>query len=105
MKGKIHRASGGSVNEGVAPSDKGPTDVYAGGNSEVVKSARNRTGKFKKGGKVEDRMAKKSGGCAEGGMSAARADRAPRKGRASGGVLSSAANTSDRPGAKVTHVA
>ena len=100
MKGKIHRASGGSVEEGKDVSDKGPTDVYAGGDSNVVKEARERTGKFKKGGKV----VKKSGGCAEGGMSAARADRAPRKGRASGGVLSSAANTSDRPGAKVTNV-
>lgn len=102
MKGKLARSTGGkTVSEGVDVSDKSPTDVYAGGSSNVVKEARERTSKFKKGGKVE----KKSGCGAEGGMAAARADRAPRKGRASGGPLSTAANTSDRPGGKVSDVA
>lgn len=119
MKGKSYRADGGKVSEGVDVSDAGPTDVYAGGNSEVVKSARERTGKFKKGGKVGafgrgrmsegmeeamERRKKKSGGCAEGGMAHHRADRAPRKGRATGGPLSTAAKVSKRPGGDVTNV-
>lgn len=119
MKGRTQRASGGGVEEGVKVSDTGPTDVYAGGDSEVVKSARERTGKFKKGGKVsafirgkmsegmekkEERKAKKDGGCAMGDKAHARMDKAPRKARASGGPLSTAANTSERPGGKVTSV-
>lgn len=116
MKGKNYRAAGGKVSEGVDVEDTGPTDVYAGGDSNVVKEARERTGKFKKGGKVsafgrgkmsegmEKRMEKKSGGCAEGGMSHARADRAPRKGRATGGPLSTAAKVTKRPGGDVTNV-
>lgn len=112
MKGKTYRATGGGVEEGVKADDKSPTDVYAGADSNVVKEARERTGKFKKGGKVsafvrgkmsegmEKKMEKKSGGCAEGGMPHARADRAPRKGRATGGPLSTAAKTSERPAFK-----
>lgn len=108
------RASGGGVEEGVKADDSSPTDVYAGGDSEVVKSARERNGKFKKGGKVsafgrgrmsegaeeaaeKKLMKKKDGGCAEGSAAHHRMDRAPRKGRAAGGPLSTAAKTSERP--------
>ena len=105
MKGKkVHedrscRATGGPVEEGVKANDAAPTDVYAGGSSNVVKEARERSGKFKKGGRVK----KKESG-AEGDKAMARMDRAPRKARASGGPLSTAANTSERPGGKVTSV-
>ena len=66
-KGHHHRhpraehAKGGTV--GHFDSDASPSDVYAGGKSNVVKEAKER----------------KSGGKAMGGKSAMRADRAPRK--------------------------
>lgn len=120
MKGKSYRAAGGKVSEGVDVSDESPSEVYAGEGSNVVKEARERTSKFKKGGKVsafdrgrmseameeaeEHRAKKKSGGCAEGGMARHRADRAPRKGRAAGGPLSTAAKVTKRPGGDVTDV-
>lgn len=116
MKGRSYRKEGGKVEEGVDVSDTAPSMVYAGGDSNVVKEAKDRTGKFKKGGKVsafgrgkmsegmEEKMekkAKKDGGCATGMKPHARLDR-PK--RASGGVLSTAANTSDRPGGKMEKI-
>lgn len=109
-----YRASGGGVEEGVEADDRGPSDVYAGGDSEVVKSARAASKPFKKGGKVsafvrgkmsegmeeaaeKKRMKKKDGGCATGEKAHERMDRAPRKGRASGGPLSTASKVSERP--------
>lgn len=100
MKGKTaKRAIGGGTRANVPndptgkfDEDKSPKDVYAGGDSEVVKAAKER----KKGGKV---MGEKS---------MERCDRAPRKrgGRASGGASISqdwtaAQKTSNRPGADV----
>ena len=117
MKGRTQRASGG-VAEGEKPSTGSLNlDAYAGGSSNVAKSAKEASKHFKKGGKVspfirgkmsegmEKKMEKKDGGCATGGKAHARMDKAPRKGRANGGPLSTAANTSDRPGGKVTDVA
>ena len=113
MKGRSNRATGGNVEEGKKVDDAAPSMVYAGGDSNVVKEANERTGKFKKGGKVsafirgkmaegmEEKMekkAKKDGGCATGGKPHARLDR-PK--RATGGPLSTAASTSNRPGGKM----
>lgn len=113
MKGRSYRKEGGKVEEGVDVSDAAPSMVYAGEDSNVVKEAKDRTNKFKKGGKVpaflrgkmaegmekkEEKKAKKDGGCAMGAKPHGRLDR-PK--RASGGVLSTAANTSDRPGGKM----
>jgi len=113
MKGRTTRATGGNVEEGKNVSDAAPSMVYAGGDSNVVKEAKERTGKFKKGGKVglfgrgkmsegmEEKMekkAKKDGGCASGAKPHARLDRAK---RASGGPLSTAANITNRPGGKM----
>lgn len=110
MKGRSYRKEGGKVEEGDVVNDATPNMVYAGGDSNVVKEAKDRTGKFKKGGKVsafvrgkmaegmEEKMekkAKKDGGCAMGAKPHGRLDRAK---RATGGPLSTAANTSNRPG-------
>lgn len=112
MKGRSYRATGGStrVEEGVDVNDTTPDMVYAGGDSNVVKEAKDRSGKFKKGGKVglfgrgkmsegmEEKMekkAKKDGGCATGSKPHGRLDR-PK--RATGGPLSTASKTSNRPG-------
>lgn len=110
MKGRIARASGGSTEEGVKPSTGSLNlDAYAGGSSNVAKEAKAASKPFKKGGKVsafikgkmsegmEKKMAKKDGGCATGDKSHARMDKAPRKGRANGGPLSTANKTSERP--------
>jgi hypothetical protein len=110
MKGRTQRASGGGVEEGKAPSTGSLNlDAYAGGSSNVAKSAKEASKHFKKGGKVsafikgkmaegmEKKMAKKDGGCATGGKAHERMDRAPRKGRAEGGPLSTANKTSERP--------
>jgi len=110
MKGRIARASGGSTEEGVKPSTGSLNlDAYAGGDSNVAKEAKAASKPFKKGGKVsafikgkmsegmEKKMAKKDGGCATGDKSHARMDKAPRKGRANGGPLSTANKTSERP--------
>ena len=120
MKGRTQRASGGGVEEGVKPSTGSLNlDAYAGGDSNTAKEAKAASKHFKKGGKVsafirgkmsegmekkEERKAKKDGGCAMGDKAHARMDKAPRKARASGGPLSTAANTSERPGGKVTSV-
>ena len=100
MKGKtLKRASGGASTANVPndptgkfDSDAGPSEVYAGEGSNVVKEARAR----KKGGKVE------------GEKSMSRCDRAPRKrgGRATGGgaessPLTAANKTSNRPGGDI----
>jgi len=119
MKGRIARASGG-MTEGKAPSTGSLNlDAYAGGSSKTAQEAKAPSKHFKKGGKVspfgrgkmsegmekkEERMAKKDGGCASGDKAHARMDRAPRKARADGGPLSTAAKTSDRPGGKVSDV-
>jgi len=113
MKGRIARATGGSAEEGKAPSTGSLNlDAYAGGSSNVAKSAKEASKHFKKGGKVspfirgkmsegmekkEERMAKKDGGCATGDKAHSRMDRAPRKARADGGPLSNASKTSERP--------
>ena len=110
MKGKTSK----KVEEGVVVKESTPTDVYAGGDSNVVKEAKDRSGKFKKGGKVpafikgkmsegmekfeEKKKAKKDGGSCEGMSSAHRLDRAK---RASGGPLSTASKISNRPGGKM----
>ena len=112
MKGRTQRASGG-----VAECEKPSTgslnlDAYAGGSSNVAKSAKEASKHFKKGGKVspfirgkmsegmEKKMEKKDGGCATGDKAHARMDKAPRKGRANGGPLSTANTTSERDGFK-----
>lgn len=106
MKGKkVHedrscRASGGPVEEGSNPSTGAKKITsYTNTPNNVVSSAEETVSKFKKGGRVK----KKESG-AEGAKAMARMDRAPRKARASGGPLSTAANTSERPGGKVTSV-
>lgn len=112
MKGRTQRASGG-VAEGEKPSTGSLNlDAYAGGSSNVAKEAKEASKHFKKGGKVsafikgkmsegmekkEERKAKKDGGCAMGDKAHARMDKAPRKARASGGPLSTANKTSERP--------
>ena len=116
MKGKTYRKDGGKVEEGVKVSDtaKG-ADYYAGGDSNVAKEAAERTSQFKKGGKVsafgrgkmsegmdkfeamKAKKAKKDGGKCDGMSSAHRLDRAK---RASGGPLSTASKTSERPNFK-----
>ena len=113
MKGKTYRKDGGKVEEGVVVKESTPDDVYAGKDSNVLKEAKDRSGKFKKGGKVsafgrgkmsegmdkfEAKKAKKDGGSCEGMSSAHRLDRAK---RASGGPLSTASKVSNRPGGKM----
>ena len=109
MKGKTYRKEGGKVEEGVVVKESTPTDVYAGEDSNVVKEAKDRSGKFKKGGKVSafgrgkmsegmEKKAKKEGGSCDGMSSKPRLDRAK---RASGGPLSTASKVSDRPGGKM----
>jgi hypothetical protein len=77
----------GKSQKGVKANDAAPTDIYAGGNSNVVKEAKNKAEGFKKGGKTVKMM---------GGKSAAHAGRKPRK--AGGSVMSSASKGSARPG-------
>lgn len=117
MKGRNYRAAGGGVEEGDVVGDEVPNMVYAGEDSNVVKEAKDRSGKFKKGGKVSAfgrgrmsegtqayeklehetklKKAKKDGGCAMGAKPHARLDRAK---RATGGPLSTAAKVTNRPG-------
>lgn len=103
---RSYRKEGGKVEEGDNVTDTTPNMVYAGGDSNVVKEAKDRSGKFKKGGKVSafgrgkmsegmEKAAKKDGGCATGSKPSARLDR-PK--RATGGPLSTASKTSNRPG-------
>ena len=91
MRGKHKRADGGKLpeayKEGKAVSDKGASDVYSGGSSNVVKEAR---------------KGRKCGGKIDGKMSEKRMDRKP---RASGGKVgaemrpfSAASSVKDRPG-------
>jgi hypothetical protein len=116
MKGRTYREKGGKVEEGVVVSETTPDDVYAGEDSNVLKEAKDRSGKFKKGGKVspfgrgkmsegmekyEEKKAKKDGGSCEGMKSRPRLDRAK---RASGGPLSTASKVSDRPGGKMERI-
>lgn len=104
MKGRTGRATGGKMNMANVPndpkgkfdSDKGPSEVYAGEGSNVVKEARKR----KAGGKCGSM--KKGGAAVEGKEAFKRMDR-PK--RASGGKISqnweAAQKTSDRPGADI----
>jgi len=79
--------------KGKTVKDTKVTKAYAGGDSEVAKEAHSGTDGFKKGGR-----AKKSMGKAAGLMSKAHAGRKPRK--SGGGVFSSAAAGTPRPGFK-----
>lgn len=104
--GRMARASGGSVEEGVKVKDgDAGADWYSGDQSNVKKEAEKATG-FKKGGKVPSfiRGKESEGMKIAGDKGHARADKAPRKARASGGALSgsrdpfsTARNTSERP--------
>ena len=80
-----------SPKKGVVVGDKTPSMTYAGGDSNVVKEAKDR----KKGGMCK----------AEGGKAAKRLDRPARKAGGKVGAnerpLSTAAHTSDRPGGDV----
>lgn len=108
MKARSYRAAGGEVEEGDIVEDTTPEMVYAGGDSNVVKEAKDRSGKFKKGGKVSafvrgkmsegmEKKMKKDGGSCEGMEATPRLDRAKRAARATGGPLSTASKTSERP--------
>lgn len=108
MKARSYRAAGGEVEEGDVVEDTTPEMVYAGGDSNVVKEAKDRSGKFKKGGKVSafvrgkmsegmEKKMKKDGGSCEGMEATPRLDRAKRAARATGGPLSTASKTSERP--------
>lgn len=79
--------------KGKTVKDTKVTKAYAGGDSNVAKEAHAGTEGFKKGGR-----AKKDGGKAAGLMSKAHAGRKPRK--SGGGVFSSAASGTPRPGFK-----
>lgn len=108
MKARSYRAAGGEVEEGDVVEDTTPEMIYAGEDSNVVKEAKDRTGKFKKGGKVSafirgkmsegmEKKMKKDGGSCEGMETKPRLDRAKRPARATGGPLSTASKTSERP--------
>ena len=99
MKAAKKKAHGGEVEspkKGVVVGDKTPSMTYAGGDSNVVKEAKER----KRGG-----MCKKEGGKAMGKEAAKRLDRPARKAGGKVGAnerpLSTAAHTSDRPGGDV----
>jgi hypothetical protein len=106
MKGRTGRAKGGKMDMANVPNDptgkfesnKGPSEVYAGEDSNVVKAARKR----KAGGKCGDMKMKKGGMAVDGKKAAMRMDR-PK--RASGGKISqnweAAQKTSERPGADI----
>lgn len=80
----------GKAQKGVAPAKATGGKFYAGGDSNVAAEAKQSTGGFKRGGKTVGKPM---------GMAAmARADRKPRK--SGGGVFSSAASGSPRPGFK-----
>jgi len=79
--------------KGKTVKDAKVTTAYAGGDSNVAKESRMGTDGFKKGGR-----AKKDAGKAAGLMSKAHAGRKPRK--SGGGVFSSAASGTPRPGFK-----
>jgi hypothetical protein len=84
----------GKVQKGVRAHDEAPTDIYAGANSNVAKEAKNKAEGFKRGGKAhkaKHHMEKIHGAAAK-----AHAGRKPRK--SGGGVLSSAARGTMRPG-------
>ena len=85
-----------SPKKGVVVGDKTPSMTYAGGDSNVVKEAKAR----KKGG-----ACKKEGGKAMGKEAAKRLDRPARKAGGKVGAnerpLSTAANTSNRPGGDI----
>jgi hypothetical protein len=100
----------GKVQKGMKVDNATPTDIYAGANSGTVKGARGGTNGFKKGGKVHKDEAmdkalikkmmkskdRKEGGKVDGVMSKAHAGRKPRM--SGGGVFSTAAKGSKRPG-------
>lgn len=99
MKAAKKKAHGGGMDspkKGVVVGDVTPKMTYAGGDSNVVKEAKQR----KSGG-----MCKKEGGKAMGKMPPKRLDRPARKAGGKVGAnerpLSTAAHTSDRPGGDV----
>ena len=79
--------------KGKTVKDTKVTKAYAGGDSNVAKEAHSDTDGFKKGGRAKKHMGK-----AAGLMSKAHAGRKPRK--SGGGVFSSAAAGTPRPGFK-----
>ena len=81
----------GKTQKGVRLDDAAPTSIYAGASSGTAREAKGGTDGFKKGGKV-----KKMIGKVDGVMSKAHAGRKPRK--SGGGVFSSAAKGTPRPG-------
>jgi hypothetical protein len=108
MKARTYRAAGGNVEEGDVVEDVTPEMVYAGEDSNVLKEAKDRSGKFKKGGKVSafvrgkmaegmEKKMKKDGGACEGMAEKPRLDKAKRSARAAGGPLSTASKTTERP--------
>jgi hypothetical protein len=101
MKGKKGKIPQPGDKEGKFAHNPTPTDVYAGEDSSVVKEAKDRSGKYKKGGRVDEM--KKDRSChASGGAAVSRGDRAPRKrgGRAMGGPMSEASKLSNRDGSR-----
>lgn len=87
----------GKVQKGTKANDAPVSTVYAGGSSNVAKEAHNKAEGFKRGGKAhkgKHHMEHKLHGAA----AKAHAGRKPRK--SGGGVLSSAASGSTRPGFK-----
>lgn len=77
----------GKTQKGVKVSDAAPTDIYAGANSNVAKEAKNKAEGFKRGGKTMKAVGEKA---------KMHAGRKPRK--SGGGVMSSAAKGTMRPG-------
>lgn len=104
MKGKTGKIPQPGDPQGKYASDKAPTDVYAGEDSNVLKEAKKR----KKGGRIResegtkeyDKMKRECH--ASGGAAVSRGDRSPRKrgGRAMGGVMSEAHHLTNREGSK-----
>ena len=94
MKGKTGKIPQPGDPQGKMDKNPTPKDVYAGGESNVLKEAKKR----KRGGKVDEKRECR----ATGGAAAARGDRAPRKrgGRANGGVMSAAHGLTAREGSK-----
>ena len=80
----------GKVQKGVKASQDLGGDFYAGGKSNVASEAKNKAEGFKRGGKA------KAMGKVSGDKSSANAGRMPRK--SGGGVFSSAAKGTMRPG-------
>ena len=81
----------GKTQKGTKVSDTPVSNAYAGGSSNVAKEAHNKAEGFKRGGKAKHMDHKLHGAAAK-----AHAGRKPRK--SGGGVMSSAAKGTMRPG-------